>query len=67
LSTFISNIPTTERFPSAKCIARKTQLLPMYASLSCSSPTFHHHADIKQALKQAMKKAYKQDIKQASE
>jgi hypothetical protein len=50
----------------AICIARKTQLLLMYASLSCSSQALRCHVDIKQALKKAMKQAYKQDIKLAS-
>jgi hypothetical protein len=63
----MSNLPTTQRFPLAKCNARNTLLLPMYASLSYHSQEWRCYADIKQALKQAMKQAYKQDIKQASE
>jgi len=57
----------TDRFSSAKCIARKTQLLMIFASLSCSSQVLHCYAVIMQALKEAIKQAYKHNIKQASD
>jgi hypothetical protein len=63
----MSNLPTTQRFSSAKCIVRNTQLLPMNASLNCRSQALCWHADIKQALKEVMKQVYKEHIKQASE
>jgi hypothetical protein len=50
-----------------KCIARKTQLLTMFASLIRSSQALRWYAVIKQALKEAIKQAYKQNIKQASD
>jgi hypothetical protein len=48
-------------------MARKTQLLMMFESLSCSSQAFRCYAVIKQTLKEAIKQAYKQNIKQASD
>jgi hypothetical protein len=61
------NVPTTHRFLLAKCIARKTQLLMMFASLSCCSQALCCYAVIKQTLREAIKQAYKQNIKQASD
>jgi hypothetical protein len=46
---------------------KKTELLTMFASLSCSSHALPCYAVIKQALKEAIKQAYKQNIKQASD
>jgi hypothetical protein len=59
--------PTTHRFSSAKCIARKTHLLTMCASLSCRSQALRCYVVIKQTLKEAIKQAYKQNIKLASD
>jgi hypothetical protein len=60
-SSFVSNLPTTRTFSSAQCIARKTQLLLMYASFCCSAQALHWQQDIKQAPKQATRLSYTQN------
>jgi hypothetical protein len=63
----VENLPIAHRVSSAKYIARSTQFLMMFSSLSCSSQALGCYAVIKQALKEAIKQAYKQNIKQASD
>jgi hypothetical protein len=66
-STFVKNVLKTNSFSSTRFITRKTQLLTMLASLSCSLQALHCDAVIKQALKEVIQQAYKQNIKQASD